>query len=246
MILENLGLNSKEISIYLELLKWGASTTGKICKETGIPSSKVYPYLESLVKKGLVSYSIIAGAKHFKANSPQLLKELLKSRKEEIKKTEVSLQNEINKLMKIKPEHELKHEFNLHEGLTGIRAATELVLEVLKPGQAYCVSMSSAEIISKLNEYFMDFHKRRVKKKIWFKLILDESARKYGEERAELPYTESRYLANFNAKAEFGVFGDYFMTGVFFGQPYQFVIKNPHIANAFQKQFDFLWELAKK
>jgi sugar-specific transcriptional regulator TrmB len=248
MILGNLGLSSKEIKIYLELLKWGASTTGKICKETGIPSSKVYPYLDSLVKKGLVSYSVVAGTRNYKANSPELLKSLLKSRKEEIKKTELSLQSEIEKLKKIKPEHELKHEFNLYEGLTGIRAATELVLDVLKPGEAYCVSMSSAEIISKLNEYFMEFHKRRIKRKIWFKLILDESARKYGEERGELPlpYTESRYLKNFHARAEFGVFGDHFMTGVFFGQPYQFVIKNKHIADAYQKQFDFLWGIARK
>jgi sugar-specific transcriptional regulator TrmB len=59
-ILEDIGLTKTEIKIYLALLKLGQSTTTNIIKDAGIHASKVYEFLDKLIKKGLVSYNSIA------------------------------------------------------------------------------------------------------------------------------------------------------------------------------------------
>ena len=55
-LLKEVGLTEGEIKVYLALFKIGASSTGPIVKEAKIHSSKVYPILDRLIEKGLVSF----------------------------------------------------------------------------------------------------------------------------------------------------------------------------------------------
>ena len=74
--LEELGLTKNEAIIYVFLLKTGETTTGKIIKETQIVNSQVYETLNSLISRGLVSYSVQKDGKHFSACDPKKFIEL--------------------------------------------------------------------------------------------------------------------------------------------------------------------------
>ena len=57
-LLKEIGLTPGEIKVYTALLENDLSRTGKISKLSGVHTSKVYPILDRLIEKGLVSYII--------------------------------------------------------------------------------------------------------------------------------------------------------------------------------------------
>lgn len=79
-ILEDVGLTKTEIKIYLTLPRLGQSTTTPIVREAHIHASKVYEYLDKLIQKGLVTYTIQANKKHFTAADPSFLDEFLREK----------------------------------------------------------------------------------------------------------------------------------------------------------------------
>ena len=66
--LKHIGLNEKEIQIYLSLLELGSSTVLAIAKRSGIKRPTAYLVLQSLVEKGFAS-RIIKG----KNNKPKTI-----------------------------------------------------------------------------------------------------------------------------------------------------------------------------
>ncbi len=55
-ILEDIGLTSSEIKIYLALLELGIGTAGPIMRKTGLQNSVVHATLPKLVEKGFISF----------------------------------------------------------------------------------------------------------------------------------------------------------------------------------------------
>jgi len=53
--LEQLGLNKKEIMIYLEILKRGKTTPARVALSTAINRATVYSVAKNLIKKGIIS-----------------------------------------------------------------------------------------------------------------------------------------------------------------------------------------------
>src|SRR3989338_9632805 len=121
-ILEQIGLSRNEIKVYFALLELDQSSATPIVKKADIPNSKVYPTIEKLIKKGLVSYVIKNNVKYFQASDPHNLIELLGNKEKQI----IQQKKEIEELI---PQIELKRklakekqEATIYEGLDGIKA----------------------------------------------------------------------------------------------------------------------------
>lgn len=71
--LQEIGLNEKEASIYLALLKVDHASVIDIAGETKINRSTTYVVLEGLMKKGLVSETESGKKVHYQAESPDRL-----------------------------------------------------------------------------------------------------------------------------------------------------------------------------
>jgi sugar-specific transcriptional regulator TrmB len=78
--LQNLGLNNREIAIYIALLKLGRSQAGPIIKETGLHRMQVYESLEELKNKGLVLIGQEKTVQFFEAANPNNLIEIQKQK----------------------------------------------------------------------------------------------------------------------------------------------------------------------
>lgn len=74
--LSKLGLNNRQIEVYLALLKLGKNQAGPIIKETGLHRMQVYEAIESLKDLGLISISQKKTIQFFEASSPEKLVEL--------------------------------------------------------------------------------------------------------------------------------------------------------------------------
>jgi len=244
--LENTGLTKNEAKVYLSLLDIGTTTTSPIIKKTAVNTSKVYESLERLLKKGLVSYTIIKNRKHWTAESPDQIKDYLGEEKKKIEQKENQILKAIPELNFIRETRKQKSQYSVFEGVRGIKTAREKVFQKLKKGDTFYIMLSTYPKQETLEAYWFDFQKRRAKKGIKVKYILNENIRKLGEKRKKLPLTQTRY-----AKPEtlsptwIEIFGDCVGIGVFGQNPSIFLIESEDVAQGFLNQFNSLWKTAK-
>jgi len=113
--LKEAGLTNYEARSYLALLELGVSTGMEISKKSGVPKTRVYDILNSLINKGLVDL-IQEKPMVFKAISPEIgLKQLFKRKIEKINKAEKEIISSLKEI-KVKPEAKPM----IHEKITTI------------------------------------------------------------------------------------------------------------------------------
>lgn len=76
--LERIGLEKKEIKVYLILLKMGLSKANKVSQDSNIERRTTYEILNRLKSKNIVTVVIKNGVQHFKAIDPKKILEELK------------------------------------------------------------------------------------------------------------------------------------------------------------------------
>ncbi len=173
-ILEEIGLSKNEIIVYLALLKLGKTTSWTLTKETNIQVSALYYCLDNLIKKGLVSYIIVANKKQFQAAQPEELINLLDNRKKQ-------LETILPELKTIQKESEERIQTNVYEGYKGFKGIYDRLLRVMKKGETYYV-FGARQIGDKTNEntnlMLTSFHKQRDKQGIKVKIIFNKDVEK--------------------------------------------------------------------
>ena len=116
-ILEQIGLSKNEIKVYFALLELDQSSATPIVRKAKIPNSKIYPTLDKLIQKGLVSSVIKNNVKYFQASNPEHLIDFIKQKEKQLFEQE-------NKIKDLIPQIELnrklaqeKQEAKIYEGI---------------------------------------------------------------------------------------------------------------------------------
>ena len=245
--LEQIGLTKNEIKVYLSLLKIGQTTTSKIIKDIGINTSKVYESLERLLKKGLVSYTIIKNKKNWNAENPEEINSFLEEEKKNIEQKKEESKKIIKELLRLSNVKEKESEYKIYEGIKGIKTARENVLNILEKGETFYLILSSFSGENKLEAYFEDFQKRRAKAGIKYKAIFNNKLKHIIEKRTRLKNSEVKFVnPSFLSPTWTEIYGDSVAIGVMGDNPSIFVIKNKDVAKGFLSYFNGLWKMAKK
>jgi sugar-specific transcriptional regulator TrmB len=235
--LKTLNLSNNESKIYLELLKMGTSKVNEIAKRLNLPRTTVYNILDSLISKGFVSYVIKSGIKYFESTDPQRL--LLKE-EEKLNK----LKSIIPELEKIKQTIGEKPMVEIYEGVEGMKSIIEQVLRMPKGNTLY--AYNNADLYKYLGYYFPNYVKRRRKKGIYAKVIVErckesKKYRKKGEKiLLKMRFYPKRFDSNvfiFENKVALLTFSKEILMGV--------LIENESIANTQREVFNILWKLSK-
>lgn len=243
-ILGKIGLNNAEVKVYETLIKIGTSTTGKIVKESNIPSSHIYEILNNLINKGLVDYHISKNKKYFEATNPENLLRIYEEKKNEVINNEKNIKDKINELIKLSTINEETTNVKIYESNQGIKTSISKMLEVLKKGETYYVLGAPIIGNKKLNAFYKEIHEQRIKKGIKFKIIYNASAKKFAEERKKNPLTEVRVL-NIDTPTEFCIFQNYVQI-ILFSKPLILEIRDQGTAKSFTEYFEILWSQAKE
>lgn len=240
------GLSEKEAQVYLDLLQNGASQTGKLCERTKIPSSHIYPLLNRLLEKGLVSYKLINNRKVFLASTPDALANLFDEKEKQLKTEKSKLFEFIAQLKKVPMEAPRLNDFKYFQGIRGIKSLYSEIMNYWHPGDEYCVASAPLESFRKLEGFFVEVvHKKRIQDKVSLKMIINQNSQKYGGIRKKMPLTEVRYL-DIDTRTEYGVLKDYFFMITYAAEPYGLLIKDVNFAGTYKTFFGLLWELARK
>ncbi len=243
-ILEQIGLSKNEIKIYFTLLELDQATATPIVRKSGIPNSKVYPTLDKLIKRGLVTYIIKNNVKNFQATDPRNLIDFLNSKEKLISKQKSEIEKLIPEIERKKKLAKDKQEATIYEGLDGVKAAFNRILTTVSKNEEYLVFTLGGELgRENLRRFFRDYHKKRIEKKIGVRLIAPEEIKPIFEKHHKYKNMKVKFSKQ---KLPTGIFiyGDHVMTVVWVEEVTAFVIKSKNNAERYREFFNEIWKTA--
>ena len=173
-ILKKIGLDDKEIRVYLKLLEYGAISVRGLAEISELNRGTTYDILKRLQEMGLISYYYQEKKQKFVAEEPEKLLEILKNKEREIKETEIRILSLIPELKSIQGKEGARPTSKFYENKSGIRTILDDLLfsmsELDKKNREYYI-YSSTEASSDINKAYPTFTKERIKKEIAVKCI---------------------------------------------------------------------------
>ena len=188
--LQKIGLDNKEARIYLAALELGPATIQNIADKSSIKRTTVYQILDKLKEQGLVSETTDKKRKLIVAADPVNLKRNIKTK-------EQLLNNILPNLQALSNLNPIKPKITFYKGIEGYR---EIYLDTLKAKTKTALWISPFEIQQETigEEFLNDYIDKRVKNKIWIKLIqkisADTPARFFDPRLHEKQFKQVRFL----------------------------------------------------
>lgn len=236
--LKHIGLNEKEIQIYLSLLELGSSTVLAIAKRSGIKRPTAYLVLQSLVEKGFASRIIKSKKTFFSAQNPKKLITESELRLKELQEVVPSLEVMFRK-RKERPA------IRIFEGKDELdRAYDELFVvkgEALFMGtnklsmEAFPKSYEKLQFIPPSSEF-------RIRE------LVDEGEESLGyANKVSRPYHEVRFIPKklLPFEVDIGIFGSHTLITSVKKEYFTIDIESKEIAKSFRTIFEMMWMSAK-
>jgi len=249
-LLQELGLTQNESKVYLALLALKGAKITAIANKADLHPKNAYNALETLIKKGLASYSLEGNVHIFKAESPMKLREILAER--------------ANKLDKILPElftafrsEEQIREISILKGKEGLNMLLDGLTEGAKqnPEQGVVVYaphelefMVQPDAMIKFRKLYANL--RRIRSHMRLIHIDTKRARKNARllDRGFEKTVIRRYVPNLTrTSVGWSSAADTVFINFFVKEDMLYIrIKSKDVATAFRESFELLWKIAGK
>ena len=246
--LEGIGLTKSEILVYTTLLKSGQSATGKIVKEAGISSGKIYEILDKLIEKGLVSYVLKNNIKNFSAAEPYKIEEYLEKRKTEIEDKEKEIKSLIPQLNELKKSNEEEYSTEIFMGYEGFKTALISASEKMSDKYEFLSLGGSGARDERIMRIWEQIGRTLKEKRItnkWILTDISKRSKQYERMASERFYDmKTKYLPGFHLAPI--IITDAQTIILNFEKISAIVIKSKTIADQFRFLFDSLWGISKR
>jgi HTH-type transcriptional regulator, sugar sensing transcriptional regulator len=240
-LLEQIGMTKSEIKVYLALLELGCCATGKIVEKSGASSSKIYEVLEKLMQKGLVSFIVKSGVKHFEAAPPSRIMEYMKEKEQAIFKQKEELKTILPQLELKQQLSKYKSEATIFKGIKGAETAFRQMISRMHKGDewlAFVVHYIDKKYYSMLTR----IHKLRLERKLNARIIFNTNDINFGDDRKRMPFTAVKYVSeSLNMPAIVNVGGNITLLNIMADDVTVFMIDSKEVADSFRSQFEGLW-----
>lgn len=243
IVLKEIGLTQNEIKVYLALLDLGESKTGEILKKSSLNSGRIYEILDSLAKKGLVSYIVKSGVKLFSPADPKRVKDYLLEKKQAIEKQEMDYDKILPELMKKINLSKTPSKIEVFTGLKGMKTAWRREFDYPKSETIYVMGVSSSAKYSKdVWDYFANIH-RKMRNNQGYKVrkLLSVEAKK--ERETHEKNAKIRYLP-YGSMVPMAIVGNLTLICVMSEPIISISIESEEVAKNFKEQFGALWKYA--
>ena len=171
--LMRLGLNEKEVAVYLTLLSHGPSSVRKLAGISGINRGTTYDVLRTLKDRGLVCFYNEDMKQCFVAEDPSRLHELVVAQEAEVARAKTAVAELIPELRSLHDRGANRPVSRYYEGPQGVRAILLDVLDTMEKEleKTYYVYSSSAVRDAGLYASFEDYTSERIRRGIHVKTI---------------------------------------------------------------------------
>ncbi len=233
-VLKDLSLGKNDIKVYITLLQHVDLGVNEISSRSNVHRVNVYDAIKQLQKQGLITEITLGNKKIFRATDPKQLFSVLEAKQE--------------KLMTIMPQlsafyMQSENQAQIFEGLEGIKHILSDMIETEEHIQAFGIPKEMPE---KMGSFLNTFHKKRIEKNISIKHIYNENAKERIAYLKTLNRCDARYLPpEFNVPATTVIYGDKTTFWIWSEEPFSILIKSEKMAEAYNKYFELLWNMAK-
>ena len=244
--LRALGLEDKEVKIYLACLAHDTPTPTQVAKLTGLKRATVYFYLERLREKGLIEWEVHKARKHISPIPPHKgLKRYIAKKQEEVNRSENLVKQLLTHIEKVPHGKTSDSKVYHYEGEEGIRFAIEKLLTSRKV--IYWIGSMELFItaVGGEEEWYKMFTVRRLELGTVTRGITDRRILKYPRfsEMKEGKRSFRFLKEDFDIPALLGTFGDCIC---FFSlqkkEARVVLIENALMAQMFKFFFESLWD----
>lgn len=248
-LLQKIGFSEKEARVYLAVLELGSSTVIQIGEKAGVNRGTAYDILESLAKKGLVSYFIKDKKRFFAAESPNKLLDTIDNQVKDLTAQEKELENQKEEVRKILPElesiynlPETRPKVRFFEGKEGIKNIYDELLDA-KEIWAY----GSFSHIYTTFPWFKEYIRKLINRGIKIKDLVEKNKDTLeNKEFYQLPAQEMRFLSeNIKLKTDNIIYGNKVAMISFAKELHGVVIESSEIVDTQRQVFEVLWGLSK-
>lgn len=177
--LKDIGLNNKEIKVYLTLLKSGTNKAGFLVKLLDLPKTSLLDTLNKLAQKSLVTRIKKKNAYFFTAYEPSKFLAILEKKEEELKQKKEKINKILPWLKNLQNISSPKPQIEYLEGTKGLIEAFEDTLRVPKKNITVYGSVNAQA--NSIPEIFPEYFDRRVKKKISTTCLIPASSASLAE-----------------------------------------------------------------
>ncbi len=244
-VIKEAGLTDSETKIYLALLEIGDSTRGNIVNHSRVAGSKVYENLEKLHQKGLVSWYIQQGVKHFKPTNPKQLLTYLEEKKKSIIRVEEKMQSILPLLLSQYSDSKEEQEVELLTGMKGLETIFFEQVDLLKRGEFnYVIGGTKGSNEGPMFAFFEKIHHMRQAKGIKTKMLYNVSQKEtvdrlYGQSKFSL--TQVRYIPTASPVA-INIYANRVVIIIFGKEMTLIHIRSQQTASSFLEYFSILWK----
>jgi sugar-specific transcriptional regulator TrmB len=230
--LKELGLNEKEINIYLKLLAEKTSTASKLAKLTKINRTTVYLELDNLMQLGLVNYVIINSKRHYQAASPDKLIDILNFKRERILS--------ILPKLKVLNTYNVPFKTEVYEGKEGIKTFYQ---DVLKTNKDFLVLGATGKAMNVMRYYYPQILNKLKKTKIKERALANYTSKKIMDKHPK-SHINIKYLPK---KFYFPVTTVVYSNKVAIQSLqneniYVIIITDENLAKSYNNFFEYIWE----
>jgi sugar-specific transcriptional regulator TrmB len=235
-----LGLGTREISIYQALLKLGPASIRDVAAEAGVNRGSTYETLKSLAAKGVVSYFPRGKRRVFQAEDPERLLSLGESKQQALSQAMEQLRREVIPALKMTQTEFSPGNVRFYEGDDGLELVLRDILSstARAPDKGYAV-ISTKTLREHLYRPFPNFTRQRIKRGIKVRVIAvgeggDEAELAERKWLAADDTADASYIAIYPPKVAMITLADQ-------NYPVVVIIDSPAIASTQQILFDTLW-----
>lgn len=243
-IFKEIGFTEGEIKVYLALFELGETTVGPISKKSGISHAKVYPILEKLIEKGLVSWIVKDSRKNFSATNPSSLLELINRKTRSLEEEKARIREIIPSLLEKQKAKEKTQSSRVFEGFKGLRNLFQELFENNKNKEICVFGLNELLKNIEFQNFFLFYHELRQRNKIKLKLILSKESKNLIEKYPKKLYTKQDKIKFVESVFPVGLFiiGEHVVSVVSEDKVTAFDIQSSQNAERYKEFFDFIWD----
>lgn len=232
--LQELGFGQNESRVYLELLNLGQVKAADVIQRTGFHRHIVYESLKQLEHKHLVSSIHTDKATLFQAADPKRLLEQFEGRKNVLEQIVKDLRDQ---------RAPKQSEVEVYKGIEGLKLMMERSLEYPE----HWFIGGNAGISRIMPDYWQDYNRRRIEKKIWWHdliqpgYVLPGFAGLLPGVKYPKHFLEFKYLSEEMNSPMVVYFWGNCVVHINWDAKIAFLMEDEHMFNSYRAYFDFLW-----
>ena len=145
-ILRELGLNEKEVKVYLAILELGSSSIQPIAVRAGVKRTSIYYFIDHLVDLGLVTQTVMRGRRYYQAQPPQKLLDIQEARLSQVKAA-------LPQFLSLFNISDVKPKISYFEGTEQVK---QIFLEETKCKRELVAIWSGSDVFEMVGQSFLD------------------------------------------------------------------------------------------